>query len=191
MIPFSPRFALQFSSPSKKGAALPAESPGFVAELARKYSKRLKRFIFTRSRNRTDVADLAQEVFLRLLRNDHQSAIRSPEAYLFTIASHVVHQNNLEQIRSPATIDIGDLYGELQLISPHDPTFEVDLQQRVAELERALQSVPAKVRVTLLLHRYAGYSIEEIARQIGVSRPTAKRYLAAGLAHCRHLRMEP
>lgn len=170
---------------------MPAESPGFVAELARKYSKRLKRFIFTRSRNRADVADLAQEVFLRLLRVDRQSAIRSPEAYLFTIASHVVHQNNLEQTRSPATININELYGELQLMSPDDPSLEVDMQQRVAELERALQCVPAKVRVTLLLHRYAGYSIEEIARQIGVSKPTAKRYLAAGLAHCRTFAWNP
>lgn len=167
-----------------------SDSPSHVAELARKYGKRLKRFIFSRSRNPADVADLAQEVFLRLLRIDRHNAIRSPEAYLFTIASHVVHQNNLEQAKTAATVDIAELYGDLQLMSAHDPSTEVDTQQRLEELEKVLDFVPAKVKAALLLHRYAGFSIEEIAVKIGVSKPTAKRYLAAGLAHCRNYRMD-
>lgn len=168
-----------------------AERQSYVAALAEKYGRRLKRFIFTRSRNAADVADLAQEVFLRLLRVDNVSSIRSPEAYLFTVASHVLHQHRLEVSRSATTVDITELYGELQLASPSDPSTEVDIQQRVAALERALAPLSAKVRATVLLHRLAGYSIEEIAREIGVSKPTAKRYLAAGLAHCRKCRMDP
>jgi RNA polymerase sigma-19 factor, ECF subfamily len=162
----------------------------YIAALAERYGKRLQRFIFTRSRNTADVADVAQEVFLRLLRADNLGAIRSPEAYLFTIASHVLHQHNLEQAHVPATLDITELYDELQLISPHDPSAEVDVQQRLARLTRVLAPLPARVRATVLLHRFAGYSIEEIARRLGVSKPTAKRYLAAGLAHCRNRRSE-
>jgi DNA-directed RNA polymerase specialized sigma24 family protein len=36
-----------------------------------------------------------------------------------------------------------------------------------------------------MLHRFAGFSIEEIGKQLGVSRPTAKKYLARALTHCR------
>jgi DNA-directed RNA polymerase specialized sigma24 family protein len=36
-----------------------------------------------------------------------------------------------------------------------------------------------------MLHRFAGFSIEEIGQQLGVSRPTAKKYLARALTHCR------
>lgn len=165
-----------------------ADRRNYVAALAEKYGNRLKRFIFTRSRNASDVADLSQEVFLRLLRVDNISAIRSPEAYLFTVASHVLHQHHLDQAQAACMVDITQLYGELQLIAPQDPLADVDLQQRMAELERQLAPLSAKVRATLLLHRFAGYSLEEIARQIGVSKPTAKRYLAAGLAHCRNSR---
>jgi RNA polymerase sigma factor (sigma-70 family) len=162
-----------------------ADRQRYISALAEQYGNRLKRFIFKRSRNAVDVADLAQEVFLRLLRAENLHAVRSPEAYLFTVASHVLHQHHLEQSSTPQALDISELYGELQLISSHDPTVEVDIQKQLKELERVLSPLSARVRATVLLHRFAGYSIEEIARQIGVSKPTAKRYLAAGLAHCR------
>ena len=115
-----------------------ADRQRYISALAEQYGKRLKRFIFKRSRNAVDVADLAQEVFLRLLRAENLQAVRSPEAYLFTVASHVLHQHHLEQSSAPQALDISELYGELQLISSHDPTLEVDVQQQLVELERVL-----------------------------------------------------
>ena len=54
----------------------------FVTGIAREYGGRLKRFLRHRTRNAADVPDLAQEVFMRLLRAPHHEEIRSPEAYL-------------------------------------------------------------------------------------------------------------
>ena len=62
----------------------------FVAAMAARYGPGPRRFLAVRLRNADDVPDLAQEVFLRLLRVEWYESIRSPEAYLFTIASHVV-----------------------------------------------------------------------------------------------------
>jgi RNA polymerase sigma-19 factor, ECF subfamily len=62
----------------------------FVAGIAAKYGGRLRRFLKLNSSNASDVPDLAQEVFLRQLRVSNHADIRSPEAYLFTIATHVV-----------------------------------------------------------------------------------------------------
>jgi DNA-directed RNA polymerase specialized sigma24 family protein len=45
--------------------------------------------------------------------------------------------------------------------------------------------LPPKISTTLLLHRFAGLSIEEIGQHLGVSRPTAKKYLARALIQCR------
>jgi RNA polymerase sigma factor (sigma-70 family) len=167
----------------------PIDRKSYVAALAEKYGRRLRRFIFSRSRNAADVGDLAQEVFLRLLRIDDVDSIRSPESYLFTIASHVLYQHHLNQTDVPAMVDITEMYGELQLISDDDPSASVDAQQRMEALERMLEPLSPKIKTTLLLHRFAGYSIEEIAKRLGVARPTAKRYLAIGLAHCRNCRM--
>jgi RNA polymerase sigma factor (sigma-70 family) len=157
----------------------------FVSEIANRYGDRLRRFLSQRLRNVADAPDLAQEVFLRLMRVEHHETIRSPEAYLFTVASHVLHQHTLRQSMNPVTVDISELFSELQLTSTDDPAASVDVQQRIEHLRYSLAQLPPKISTTLMLHRFAGFSIEEIGRQLGVSRPTAKKYLARALTHCR------
>jgi RNA polymerase sigma-19 factor, ECF subfamily len=157
----------------------------FVADIANRYGRRLRRFFSLRLRNGADAPDLAQEVFLRLMRVGQHETIRSPEAYLFTVASHVLHQHTLRQAHAPVSLDISELFAELQLASDDDPMARADGQQRLAEFERTLSRMPAKLSTTLLLHRFAGLSIEEIGRELGVSRPAAKKYLARALLECR------
>jgi RNA polymerase sigma factor (sigma-70 family) len=157
----------------------------FVSAIASRYGLRLRRFFTLRLRNAVDAPDLAQEVFLRLMRVEHHETIRSPEAYLFTVASHVLHQHTLRQANMPASLDISAVFAELELGSGDDPLERADGQQRLQQLERALKSLPPKYSTALLLHRFAGLSIEEIGRELGVSRPAAKKYLARALLHCR------
>jgi RNA polymerase sigma-70 factor (ECF subfamily) len=157
----------------------------FVTAIANRYSVRLRRFFTLRLRNEADAPDLAQEVFLRLMRVQHHETIRCPEAYLFTVASHVLHQHTLRQLNTPASVDISAVFAELQLTSSDDPALRAEGQQKLNKLERALGRMPAKFSATLLLHRFAGLSVEEIGRELGVSRPTAKKYLARALIQCR------
>jgi RNA polymerase sigma factor (sigma-70 family) len=166
---------------------LPAQSQkSFVAGIAAKYGRRLRRFLSGRLRNAADVPDLAQEVFLRLMRVDNHAVIRSPEAYLFTVASHVLHQHALRSAAVPASVDIMDVLTELQLLSADDPATRVENQQLLDELQRALARLPPHISTTFILHRFVGLSIEEIGKHLGVARPTAKKYLAQAIAYCRN-----
>jgi RNA polymerase sigma-70 factor (ECF subfamily) len=160
----------------------------FVAAIVSKYGRRIRQYLGVRVRNAADASDLAQEVFLRLLRLENHEAIRSPEAYLFTVASHVLHQHSLRQAALPESVDIEEVCAELQSAGD-DPEAVVHTQQRMDALKRALDQLPAVQRSALLLHRMAGYSIEEIGEQLGVARPTAKKYLARALVRCRELRL--
>jgi RNA polymerase sigma factor (sigma-70 family) len=157
----------------------------FVSAIATRYGLRLRRFFSLRLRNAVDAPDLAQEVFLRLMRVDHYESIRSPEAYLFTVASHVLHQHNLRQSAMPASLDISQVFAELQLSSGDDPLERSDGQQRLQGIARVLAQLPPKVSTALLLHRFGGLTIDEIGRELGVSRPAAKKYLARALTECR------
>lgn len=156
----------------------------FVAGLAAQYGARVRRFLFTRARNSDDVPDLAQEVFLRLMRVSEHEIIRSPEAYLFTVASHVAHQHTLRESSAPPVVNIREVFPELQMASD-DPVAQAEVSQRLRNLKRALDQLPPKLATTLLLHRFDGYSIEEIAVRLGVARITAAKYLAQALIHCR------
>ena len=157
----------------------------FVATIAAQYGQRLRRFLSVRLRNAHEVPDLAQEVFLRLLRVNEQEAIRNPEAYLFTVASHVIHQHALSQSTDPVFVDVTDVVSELTVEPGEDPAVRTDNAQRVQHLERMLNQLPPRTAAALVMHRVAGYTVQEIADQLGVGRETVKRYLARGAQHCR------
>ncbi len=165
------------------------DSRGFVAALAAQYGKRLRRFLSVRLRNVQDVPELAQEVFLRLLRVERHEAIRNPEAYLFTVASHVIHQHALRRSASPAFVDIAEAASELTVPEGEDPVTKADNAQRVRHLEGFLQEMPPRVAAALVLHRVSGFTVQEVADRLGVRRETAKRYLARAAQYCRERRM--
>jgi len=160
----------------------------FVAIIAARYGTRLRRFLAVRLRNADDVPDLAQEVFLRLLRVEGYESIRSPEAYLFTIASHVIHQHAVRRSSEPVSVDITEMVSELRTASSDDPPDQAAQAQQIDELERILGHLPVRVATALVLHRVAGYSVQEVGDRLGVSRETAKKYLARAVEHCRNLR---
>lgn len=160
----------------------------FVADLAVRYGQRLRAFLAARLRNSTDTADLAQEVFLRLLRVDRHDQIRNPEAYLLTVASHVIHQHALNQATVPEPLDLNDERLDERLKIESDPAGQVHLERRLEALDRTLANLPLNTRAAFVLQRRDGCTVDEIAERLGVSRATVKKYLARALAQCsRHL----
>lgn len=155
-----------------------------VAGLVLTHGDQLRRFLVSRVRNPADIPDILQEVFLRLLRVPDHEAIRSPEAYLFTIARHVAQQHSLRQAATTPTLELQQMLNELA-IAPNDPALEVSAQQSLEELNRALEKLSPKARAAFLFHRRDGLTLEEIGDRFGVSRPQAKKYLAKALVQLR------
>ncbi len=157
-----------------------------VAEFATKYGKRVRSFLAARVRNSADAADLAQEVFLRLLRVDRHEHIRNPEAYLVTIASHVLHQQMLKD--TPLCAPLSESSIESQLSVDTDPIAHVHLQHRLEALDRALRKVSPRARAAFILQRRDGCTLDEIAARMGISRGMVKKHLAKALQLCaRHI----
>jgi RNA polymerase sigma factor (sigma-70 family) len=163
-----------------------SDKQAFVADIEKQHGQRLRRFLASRLRYpAADVQDLAQEVFLRLLRINHHETIRSSEAYLYTIAFHVLHQHVLRRSAMPEAVEITELINELESAPESDPVRQFETQQQLAELQGALQQLSPKAQAVLLLHRRDGYSLEEIGAHLGFSRAMAAKYLSKALLHCR------
>jgi DNA-directed RNA polymerase specialized sigma24 family protein len=81
----------------------------FLANVAAHHGQRLMRFFTSRLPNSSDAPDLVQEVYMRILRLDRPDLIRSPEAYLFTIATNIAHEHRLKASRHPLHITLEDL----------------------------------------------------------------------------------
>lgn len=155
-----------------------------VAQLAANQGGRLRRFLRRRVRNAADVPDLMQEVFLRLLRIPHRSSIRSPEAYILTIARHVAQQHTLTAARENP-VNLEDVLADLRSCSPADPVLELTAEECRNELEQVLRHMAPKVQATFLLHRRDGLSIDQVSERLGISRPMAKKYLVKALVQFR------
>src|SRR5262249_8470641 len=132
-----------------------------------------------------DLPDLAQEGFLRLVRAKRDDSIRSPEAYLITIATHVLHQHSLGERAKPQAFDSIHIVVHEHAREQCDPLPQAESQQRQATLESSLKKLSPRAQAVLVMHRRDGLSLEQIGKELGVSRSMAKKYLAQAVAHCR------
>jgi RNA polymerase sigma factor (sigma-70 family) len=157
----------------------------FMTALEKSHGRKLRRFLSARMRHAAaDVPDLMQEIFLRLLRIKDHEAIRNPQAYLYTIASHVLHQHALQRTNRPETIDPLQLVSEVEPPTAADPADEVDIRQRVERVCRGLEAVSPRACATLIMYRCEELTLEEIGQRLGVSRPMAKKYLLRAMEYC-------
>ena len=142
----------------------------------------LVRFLNLRLPNQDDARDLAQEAYLRLLRLKGDHYIRHPEAYLFRIASNLVHEYWLAARSDSidATCEPDDLPSTLQ-----SPEMLASQQETLGELKRAIQFLPPIQQAVIVLHRRDGKTYVEIATELGISRDMVKKHLSKALARCR------
>ncbi len=166
---------------------MPSETKhAFLTSVEQSHGQRLRRFVSARLRNAAaDAPDLIQEVYLRLLRIDDHEAIRNPQAYLFTVASHVLHQHTLRQSKTLDSVCLADVESQLPADVQTDPAAQVETEQAFEELGRSLQKLSPKAYATLILSRCEGLPLQQIGERLGVSRDQVKKYLARALIHVR------
>src|SRR6516225_7622126 len=71
----------------------------FIEKLFAEHGGALQRYIYRRIRTKSDAPDLAQEVYVRMLRVSDTEAIRNPQLYLYTVASNLVKEHAVQQLR--------------------------------------------------------------------------------------------
>src|SRR5579863_7576439 len=85
-----------------------------------------------------DVPDLVQEVYLRLLRLDNHEAIRNSQAYLYTVASHVLHQHALRRVAAGEAAVLTEIAGEIERMDS-DPALQLEVEQEFEQLGQRLR----------------------------------------------------
>jgi RNA polymerase sigma-70 factor (ECF subfamily) len=164
-------------------AAEPKQS--LVERLFADHGLALRTFFLRRIRSKSDAADLAQEVYVRMLRVSDQGAIRNPVHYLYTVANNLVKEHAVLERRQSNGIDIADApaYAQLETLPAFDG--DLDAAQRVLRLGTVLQQLRPKCRAAMELRFTHDLSYRQIAMHLGVSPQMAKKYVAQGLSHCR------
>jgi RNA polymerase sigma-70 factor (ECF subfamily) len=164
-------------------AAEPRRS--LIERLFGEHRTALQMFFRQRIRTKADAADLAQEVYLRMLRIRDPESIRNPVHYLYTVASNLVKEHAVLERRQASGIDIDEAPAFEQLETLPEFDGELDSAQRLARLGVVLQQLRPKCRAAMELRFTHGLSFREIAAHLEVSPQMAKKYVAQGLSHCR------
>jgi RNA polymerase sigma factor (sigma-70 family) len=154
-----------------------------VERLFAQHGTALRAFFYHRVRQRPDAAELAQEVYVRMLRINDVEAIRNPEAYLYTVASNLAKEHRVLEQRGANTVNVEDAAELLADVPP--PSGDIDTERRVKRLREVLGQLPPKCQAAVVMHYWRGMSYQEIAPQLGVSTHMVKKYLSQALAHCR------
>ena len=145
----------------------------------------LQAFFRRRIRTKADAPDMAQEVYLRMLRVSDQEAIRNPVLYLYTVANNLVKEHSVLERRRACGVDIeqAEMHEQLATLPAFDG--ELDAAHRVARLQVVLKQLRPKCQAAVALRFTEGLSYREVALRLGVSPQMAKKYVAQALVHCR------
>ena len=118
-----------------------------------------------------DFDDVAQEVFLRLLRYDSAEVVEHPQAYVFKMAANVVAEWALRS-RHRLAHEPEWLAG----LAIEDRLSEVlDTETAQREIRRALETLSPRERSILKLHFEEGLSHARIAERLGISERIVRR----------------
>ena len=145
----------------------------------------LQAFLYRRVRRHPIAAELAQEVYVRMLRVKDMEAVRNPEAYLYTVASNLAKEHVRHERRDGTLFDVDDPMVQEQLAELPIFTGQLDKEQRIKRLREVLHQLPPKCHAAVVLQYWHNLSYEEIAQQLGVSTHMVKKYLTQALTHCR------
>ncbi len=162
-----------------------------LVSVAEQYGKPLERYLMRRLRGGQDVRDLAQEVYLRLLRTGKaELAAGDSPAYMYWIASHVLYEFKLRARRERVQFDSDALEALTERPAQmHQDVIGEDLNLE-HQLDRALKRLPATYRAVILLHKRDGFSFAEVATRLNLSKHTVKKYVGRALAALRAGRWE-
>jgi RNA polymerase sigma factor (sigma-70 family) len=156
-----------------------------VERLFAEHGGALRSFLSRRVRKLPDAAELAQEVYLRMLRLEDSSVIENPEAYLYTVASNLAKEHSRLESRRAGALDIDDPVVQQQLAVLPSFGTELDDQQQAKRLQQVLRQLPVKCHAVVMLQYWHGLSYEEIAQRLGISTHMVKKYLSQAMVHCR------
>lgn len=147
------------------------------------YRPGLQRFIAKRLGNPEDVADVLQDVYVRLLRYEHPEKIKNLQAFLYTTASNLVR----DRFRRSQT----------RMTDSHVPSDSVDLVAETTEPYRQLTSAEIRTllrdallelddhcRHAFIKHRFDMRTHAEIAKEMGTTVGIVRKYISIALVHC-------
>jgi RNA polymerase sigma factor (sigma-70 family) len=149
----------------------------------------LQKFFLRHTRSQHDAEDLAQEVYLRLLRMSDRNRIRNLKAFMFSTAINLLRDRS----RRPYTRVMRDAISAegMEFADDRgDPSRIVEMDQALAAVAKIIRSLSGGTRSAFLQHRLNGRSHADIAADMRVSTSMVEKHISAAMSALQGIRVD-
>lgn len=131
-------------------------------------------------KNESDIADLKQDVYLKIYEAAKTKRPDPVKPFLLTVARNVV----IDKVRKDQVVPI-EAMGDLEALNiaadTPGPDRQVQAREELRRLQSAIERLPARYREAVILAQVEGLSGPEIAQRMGITRSAVSHYLKRGL----------
>lgn len=181
------------ASDSELMAQVAAGDTAAFALLVSRHQPWLTNLLYHLFWSREEAEDGAQEVLLRLWLARHSYApSASLRTYLFTIARNYWHNHSTRIVRKLPAVSLQGEFGErarsvIEHLADLAPTPEQVVLQRyeLFRLRRAVDQLPEKQRLVLIMSHFLDMRYGEIAETLQIPEGTVKSRMAAAVQYLR------
>ncbi|MBC7166365.1 MAG: sigma-70 family RNA polymerase sigma factor [Phenylobacterium sp.] len=170
-------------------SAPPAAADDGLAELSARLRQPLMAYFRRRTADAAEAEDLTQEVFIRALRREGETDVRSADAYVFTIAANLMRDRARRRAARSANRHVS-----LDPLAPRGPHLDLPAEDSSAEsvlIDRerlrlalaALEELPERTRHVFILFRVEKMRQAEIADRLGISVSAVEKHVVRAAAH--------
>nr|MBN2276678.1 sigma-70 family RNA polymerase sigma factor [candidate division Zixibacteria bacterium] len=154
---------------------------GAFAELVRRYGKKIYSIAYRMLGNHLDADEVTQETFVRLYeRRQELGSIKYFSSFILRIATN--YSIDMIRRRRKNFVSVDDLafLPEVQkelaerIVSPDQSLENTEI---AAAIKEAIQDLPPKQKMAIILHDIEGFSKQEIARSLGCPQATVRSNL--------------
>ena len=152
------------------------EREEFLRSLVARLSRPLEQYFERRLGRSPEVEDLVQEVFERLLHRKDLATLERLDGFVFTVAANLLRDRARKRASQAA-----DSHVALEAVED----FSVEItpervligEDAVNRFLAALAELPERTRTVVMLRRYEGLELKDIARQLAISVSAVEKHM--------------
>lgn len=131
----------------------------------------------------SDVDDVVQETYVRMIRARQKGEMRSPRGLLFAIARNAA-RDLFRRSAVAKTTAVAEIE-ELGVVDDRPGVSDIVSRRQETELlAAAIQALPERCREILILRKFENLSHHEIATRLGIAEHTVEAQLTKALHRC-------
>src|SRR5579864_4331660 len=144
------------------------------------HNDELINYVYGWVHSRADATDIVQEAYVRFFRLGDPSAISHLRAFLFKIAKNIATDFIRKRIVREAYADEQPLRANEGAPSPEQIWLA---REELTALQRAIETLPPRTRMALMLVREEGVSYEELGQRLGIMTHSARRLIERAMEY--------